>query len=136
MERIAVEHGYSFGKRSFGDEFSQVKDAIPRSRSCEGVLSTGEGDTSSTRPSRLALTGHVRRLYLFVSWLQLIELKIAEVLDVDHLIVRLVHGADQFVQLEIDGARVAVLRVLNEEDIRNVTIVVPVLITSCQVSEK
>ena len=65
---------------------------------------------------RLALAVHVGSPYPLISCLQLIEFKIAEVLDIDHLIVRLVDGPDQFVQFEIDGARVAVLRVLNEED--------------------
>lgn len=43
--------------------------------------------------------------------------------------------SDQFIQLHLDGCAVPVLRVLDQETIRNVTMVVPVLMTSCQVSE-
>lgn len=43
--------------------------------------------------------------------------------------------SDQFIQLHLDGCAVAVLRVLDQETIRNVTMVVPVLMTRCQVSE-
>jgi len=35
-------------------------------------------------------------------------------------------GADQFVELELDRFGIAVLRVLDQNTIRNVTIVVPV----------
>ena len=41
--------------------------------------------------------------------------------------------ADQFIELDLDRGAVAVLGIKNT--IKNVTIVVPVLMTSCQVSE-
>lgn len=44
-------------------------------------------------------------------------------------------GPDEFVQLHLYGCAVPVLRVLDQEHHQNVTIVVPVLMTSCQVSE-
>jgi hypothetical protein len=43
---------------------------------------------------------------------------------------------DQFVEFQLQSQRVAVLRRLDQKTIRNVTIVVPVLMTSCQVSLK
>jgi hypothetical protein len=42
---------------------------------------------------------------------------------------------DQLIQLQVNGSRVAVLRVLNDKHLKNVMIVVPVLMTSRQVSE-
>ena len=36
-------------------------------------------------------------------------------LDVDHLVLRLVDGLDDFVQLQMNGAGVAILRVLDQE---------------------
>jgi hypothetical protein len=41
--------------------------------------------------------------------------------------------ASRLIEFHLDGRRVSILRILNEETIRNVTIIVPVLITSCQV---
>jgi hypothetical protein len=51
------------------------------------------------------------------------------------MIARSLEGGDDFVQLEMNRARLLVLRALDQNTIRNVTMVVPVLITSCQVSE-
>ena len=42
---------------------------------------------------------------------------------------------DQLVELHLDRGAIAVLGILFENTIRNVTMVVPVLITSCHVSE-
>ena len=44
-----------------------------------------------------------------------IEFFVGEMFDVDHLILRGGDGVDELVQLEIDGAGVPVLGVLNEE---------------------
>jgi len=43
--------------------------------------------------------------------------------------------ADKLVQLQVNCFRVPVLRVLNQNTIRKVTMVVPVLMISCHVSE-
>lgn len=57
-----------------------------------------------------------RSLDSLVMRLQLIQLQIGQPLDIDHLVSRVIGGADQLVQLQIDGARIAILRVLNKED--------------------
>src|SRR4051812_42677170 len=44
-----------------------------------------------------------------------LQLFVAELLDVNHLVLRLLRGTDQFVELEVQGARVSVLRVLDDE---------------------
>jgi hypothetical protein len=63
--------------------------------------------------------------------LKFVELKI---LDIDHLVSCFVYCSNQFVQLQVDGAasRFCVFWIRNT--MRNVTIVVPVLMTSCHVS--
>src|SRR5271170_7816957 len=65
---------------------------------------------------RIAVAARIRLLDLFVSCLQFVEFEIAEILNIDHLIPCLVDRPNQFVELQVDGAGVAVLRVLNEED--------------------
>jgi hypothetical protein len=44
-------------------------------------------------------------------------------------------AADQFVELGLQRGAVSVLGILNNEDHQNVTMVAPVLITICHVSE-
>jgi hypothetical protein len=56
-------------------------------------------------------------------------------LDPDEGVLRLAHPYE-LVELHLDRGRIAVLRVLNQKHLRKVTMVVPVLMTSCQVSEK
>ncbi len=68
--------------------------------------------------------------------LQLGQLFVGQVLDDQHAVAGSFQAADDLVELQVDRARIAVLRVLNKEDLKNVTMVVPVLITSCHVSEK
>ena len=51
-----------------------------------------------------------------VSFRDAIQLCIGEMLDVDHLIFCRADGVDQLVEFQVDGAGVAVLRVLDEED--------------------
>jgi hypothetical protein len=54
-------------------------------------------------------------------------------------IVRSIHGihaADDLVELQMDRQRITALGVWIRKTIRKVTMVVPVLMTSCQVSEK
>ena len=53
---------------------------------------------------------------LFIAGLKFVELEVAEIFDVDHLITGLVDSPDEFVQLQVDGASIAVLSVLDEED--------------------
>lgn len=48
--------------------------------------------------------------------LQLIQLQIGQPFNIDHLVARVIRGADQLVQLQIDGARIAILRVLNKKN--------------------
>jgi len=55
-------------------------------------------------------------LQLLVTGVQLIELEIAEVLDIDHCVARFVDGMDELVELEINCAGITILRVLDEED--------------------
>ena len=65
----------------------------------------------------------------------LLDLGFGQVLDADEMVVRLA-DPDQFVELGLDAApsRFWVFWIRNT--IRKVMIVVPVLMTSCQVSEK
>src|SRR6185436_5807112 len=48
--------------------------------------------------------------------LQEFELFVLHVLDINEHVARRVYRADELVELEVDGVRVAVLRVLDEED--------------------
>ena len=64
------------------------------------------------------------------------QVLLAEILDVDQPVARAFHRRHQLVELELDRQRVLVLRRWIRNTIRNVTIVVPVLMTSCHVSEK
>ena len=47
---------------------------------------------------------------------EFLQFIVGEMLDVDHLVVCLVDGLDDLVELQVDGAGVAVLRVLDQED--------------------
>ena len=47
---------------------------------------------------------------------KLLQFFFREIFDIDHVIVRFSDGADDFVQLQMDGVGVAVLGVLNEKD--------------------
>ena len=58
------------------------------------------------------------------------------VLQRDEPVVGAMGRPDELVEFHVDGLGVAVLGVLDRKTIRKVMIVVPVLITSCQVSEK
>lgn len=46
---------------------------------------------------------------------EFLQFVVREMLDVDHLVLRLIDRLDDFVELEVDGARVAILRVLDQE---------------------
>jgi hypothetical protein len=50
-----------------------------------------------------------------VTFFQLVELFIGKLLDVDKIVVRRVMRADKFVQLQVQGFSVPVLRVLDEK---------------------
>jgi hypothetical protein len=65
-----------------------------------------------------------------------LELLFLDLLQVEQRVVRALRGADQLVELDLDRRGVAVLRVLDQNTIRKVMIVVLVLTTSCQVSLK
>ena len=65
-----------------------------------------------------------------------VELLVAEILQFNHLVVCALRVDNELVELHVEGAAVTVLGVGIKKTIRKVTIVVPVLITSCQVSEK
>jgi hypothetical protein len=67
--------------------------------------------------------------------LEIFQFGFGEVLQVEQLVARTFTDADQLIELEMQCSAITVLRVLNKNTIRNVTIVVPVLMTSCQVSE-
>src|SRR5438105_4445308 len=53
---------------------------------------------------------------LFVARLELVEFFVGEVLDIDHLIVSVLDGADHLVELQVQRLCVPVLRVLDKED--------------------
>ena len=59
-----------------------------------------------------ALTRIAFCLDLLVFRLEFVELQIAQVFDIDHLIARLINGADELVELQIDRPGVTILRVL------------------------
>ena len=45
-----------------------------------------------------------------------VEFSVAQLLNVHHLVLRFIDRIDQLVEFQVDGARVTVLRVLNDED--------------------
>jgi hypothetical protein len=53
--------------------------------------------------------------HLLVLVRKLLQFIVREMLDVDHLVLRLVDRLDDLVELEVNGAGVAVLRVLDQE---------------------
>jgi len=59
---------------------------------------------------------------------------VRRILDASDMVPRIFGRENQFVELQLQSQRVTVLRRLDQKTIRNVTIVVPVLMTSCQVS--
>lgn len=67
--------------------------------------------------------------------LDMCEFVVAAILQMDELVARVLHTAQEFVQFEVECTRVPSLGVLEQKTIRNVTMVVPVLITSCQLSQ-
>lgn len=67
--------------------------------------------------------------------LDMCELVVAAILQIDELVARVLHAAQELVQFEVECTRVPIFRVLDQNTIGNVTIVVPVLITSRQLSE-
>src|ERR1035437_817297 len=69
---------------------------------------------AAARASRLSL--RQSRFHFFVCGLHLIQFQIGQPFYIDHLIPGRTHGPDQLVQLQVDGARIAVLRVLDQED--------------------
>ncbi len=52
----------------------------------------------------------------FVTGVDFLELEVAQAFYIDHLVASRIDGADELIELEIDGAGVAVLGVLDEED--------------------
>lgn len=68
------------------------------------------------RPPFLLYLRDLRRAELFEFLLQKRQLFVFHVLDVDENVTRRGNGADELVELEVDGMRVAVLRILDEED--------------------
>lgn len=64
------------------------------------------------------------------------QLRLRQMLYPDELVARFTAGADELVELRLDRRAVPVLGVLERNTIRKVTMVVPVLTMSCQVSEK
>lgn len=65
---------------------------------------------------------------------QLFDFHVGQLLQINEAVAGLAGGADELIELDA-APRVAVLDVLNQESIRKVMMVVPVLMTSCQVSE-
>ena len=66
--------------------------------------------------SRLAPATVVAFLtHLLIFFGELLQLVIREMFDIDHFIVRLIDGLDDFIEFEVNGAGVAVLRVLNQK---------------------
>ena len=63
------------------------------------------------------------------------EFGLGEVFEIEQFVARGFIDADELIELEMQRRAVAVLGIWIRNTIRNVTIVVPVLMTSCQVSE-
>ncbi len=82
------------------------------------------------RLGRIRLLADLRKFIL-----KLPQLQVGKPIEVDHMIPCAADRADELVQLQVNSFRVPVLRVLIRNTIRKVTIVVPVLMISCHVSE-
>ena len=87
----------------------------------------------------LALKGAVQgyRFFARLSFdllMRLLELFVSGLFDVGDVIVGVFHRQNELRQFDLESLCVVVLRVLNKKDHEEVTIVVPVLMTSCQVS--
>ena len=52
----------------------------------------------------------------FVALLQFVQFFVRKLLDIDEIIIRRMMGADKFVQLQVQGFGVSVLRVLDQEN--------------------
>lgn len=84
---------------------ASVSYPVNRSRVNESLVDGRLGFAPAALPSnKLELLG------------KLVQFLVGEVLDVDHAVAGVVNGMDQLVELQVDGARVAILRVLDEED--------------------
>jgi len=53
--------------------------------------------------------------YLFISCRKLVQIHIGKILNVDHLVLGLIDGVDELIQFQVDGPRVPVLGVLDQE---------------------
>src|SRR6185437_2071590 len=73
---------------------------------------------------------------LFVLFIQSLQLFIRELFNVDEIVAGGRVLANQFVQLQVQGLCIAILCVLNQEHHQKGHDGVPVLMMSCQVSEK
>ena len=52
----------------------------------------------------------------FIAFFQIVQLFVGKFLDIDEVVARGMMGADEFVQLQVQGLGVSVLRVLDEKD--------------------
>ena len=78
------------------------------------------------------LLGFMRQCFIAIP--EVILLLLDKFFEIEKSIVCALGGSDQFVQLDLHGLCISVLRVLNQKNHQKVTIVVAVLIASCQVS--
>jgi hypothetical protein len=108
-------------------KFSSAKIRLPLIRTQRGSL----GSILATLSIPLCFPANTLELFL-----EVLEVFIGEPFKINKLVSSPFNGTYDFVEFQINGFRVTVLRVLDEEHQRKVTMVVPVLIMSCQVLEK
>jgi hypothetical protein len=63
------------------------------------------------------------------------KIVVREPVELHEIVAGLAIHEDQFVELEVNLASIALLSILNQDDHQECTIELPVLMTSCQVSE-
>ena len=95
----------------------------------------GTAQWIADRRRQLGVELRIPRLALERSLVEL-DLVLRSMLLIDESVPGSLGGADQLIELDLRGFRRPVWLVWMANTMRNVTIVVPVLITSCQVSEK
>jgi hypothetical protein len=76
-----------------------------------------EADSSPASVPFTTLTANIAFFsHLLIFICQVLQFGIRQVLNVDHLVVRLVDGLDDLVQFQVDRPGIAVLRILDQEN--------------------
>jgi len=80
------------------------------------VVGVGRAGSTAIRVNLPATATHIAFLAdLLILVGETLQLGILEMLDIDHLVLRLVDRFDDFVKFQVNSPRVAVLRVLDQE---------------------